>query len=447
MHGRKERGQARRWRAHPPAHCPGHGRRWRGGFLRERLRHRLVIWFGVVILGTGLVVGSILFTAAEAPGWRQELERWRSFGGELFAERWDDPRARDALARLIADELDAKVTLLDASGVELVSFRGRCSKRTFSATIVRAGVELGTVHVCPDRGHRPPSWAFVGGLLAAGVVLWLAAGALAHRLMRPLDELVEVAQAIGEGDLDRRMKVGHGHTLDLRELAETFNQMAARIQKQLADQRELLAAVSHEVRTPLGHLRILLELAQESGLDPKTLEEMEREVAEIDALVDQLLASSRLELDHLDRRSLDPVDLARRALGRKRIDEALLEERSGDSERGPTVEADATLLARALANLLDNAIRHGGGPGRLVVELAAGRCSFAVEDDGPGFADGEIERVFDPFYRGEHRARARHGSLGLGLSLVDRIARAHGGEAFAENRPEGGARVGFSVPV
>jgi signal transduction histidine kinase len=109
-------------------------------------------------------------------------------------------------------------------------------------------------------------------------------------------------------------------------------------------------------------------------------------------------------------------------------------------DAGPLVlEGDPTLLQRALSNLLENARVHAGGVTRLRVDAPDGVVRFAVEDAGPGLS-AEGERTFQPFQRGE----ASDG-LGLGLALVRRIAEAHGGSAFAENRPEGGARVGFTV--
>jgi signal transduction histidine kinase len=112
------------------------------------------------------------------------------------------------------------------------------------------------------------------------------------------------------------------------------------------------------------------------------------------------------------------------------------------SSRQVQVLADATLLGRALVNLLDNAKKHGGGVEALKVKRENGHVAFEVEDRGDGFAEGDESKVFEPFYR-----RGENGSLGLGLALVKRIAEAHGGRAYAENRGEGGARVGVELPA
>jgi signal transduction histidine kinase len=222
----------------------------------------------------------------------------------------------------------------------------------------------------------------------------------------------------------------------------------------MKDQRELLAAVSHEVRTPLARIRMLVELGRSvaSGpdggpflVDAKTLDDLDREVIEIDALVGELLASSRLDFAALTKTELDAGDVARRAVERQSLTTTV---------DGPGVpvrfKADPTLMQRALANVLQNAAVHGGGVDAVRVTTRHDTVRFEVTDRGPGFAAGDETRVFESFYRGQSRAEgsASHAALGLGLALVERIAIAHGGRAFAENRTDGpGARVGIELPL
>ena len=240
--------------------------------------------------------------------------------------------------------------------------------------------------------------------------------------------------------------------------------MAEKIEAHVSEQRQLLAQVSHELRTPLARIRLLTELGREKH-DAKTFDELDREVMEIDALVGDLLASSRIDFQVLSQRPVDVVEAAGRALERAGEDPAKLvvevaDLRDSDPEHGSggavldppapvtaadvdvEVRADATLLARALANLIDNAKKHGGGLEVLRVGRRNGHLSIAAEDQGSGFVDGEEARVFEPFFK-----RGEAGSLGLGLSLVKRIAESHQGVAFAENRPGGGARVGIELPL
>lgn len=277
--------------------------------------------------------------------------------------------------------------------------------------------------------------ALVG--LVGAAVLWIFAGGVSRRLSRPIVELVDVTQALGQGELRRRMRQPRHPFSDLGIVARAVNAMADRIEGQMADQRALLAAVSHELRTPLGHLRVLIDTARERPGEAGALDEIEAEVLQVDRLVEQLLATSRLDFGQLDLRPLSGAELAVRALERLGVDAALLDVRDDDT----SAQGDPTLLLAALSNLVRNAEGHGGGLTRLVVRVDEALI-FEAEDAGPGFESGAREHAFEDFFRGERRAG---GSLGLGLALVRRIAEAHGGEAWAEDRAEGGARVGFSV--
>jgi signal transduction histidine kinase len=292
---------------------------------------------------------------------------------------------------------------------------------------------------------HPGRAVFLFGIPA--VCLWIAAGRIARRISRPIYALTRAAKEIGKGNMSARASLGSGAIGEIGVLSVAFNDMAARLERQLTEQRELLAAVSHELRTPLARIRLLVEIARQTGasppnLTPTTLDDIEREAIEIDTLVGELLASARLEFQAVTRKPLEAGEVARRALERAGEDAAKLALPAAEL---PFV-ADPTLIARALANLIDNARKHGGGLDGIAVRAGDGTVVFEVSDRGPGFAPGDEARVFDRFYRrgadGEH-----HGSLGLGLSLVQRIAVAHGGRADAGNRPAGGARVTLELPV
>ncbi len=143
------------------------------------------------------------------------------------------------------------------------------------------------------RGHR------LYAMLAAGFVLWLISGKIAYRIARPLQELLRVTEEIGAGRLSARARLPPFEMGEIAYLGSAINDMATRIEKQVGDQRELLAGVSHEIRTPLARIRVLLELGRSRGGDAGTFDELEREVVEIDALVGQLLASARLDFADL----------------------------------------------------------------------------------------------------------------------------------------------------
>jgi len=413
----------------------------RGGSLaywvRSRLRRRIFWWFGVTILLSGLVGGAMVGLLSDGRNaWRDAVDRATVFVGHRFADVWDDPAARDRLAESAAQELRLEIVLHDAGGAELARFGDTCLPRydRWEAPVEKGGERLGVLSACLVDPPYAGRWPMVVGLLAALTVLWAASGAIAWRLTRPLAQLVQVTRAIGEGKLDTRARLPRTPD-ELGVLAQAVNDMADRIQKQLADQRELLAVVSHEIRTPLGHMRVLLDLARD-GDDVATLDELERELLEVDRLVDRLLASSRLEFEQIDRRPLSAEALAARALARAELPPELL---SIETD-ALGLEGDATLLGRALANLLDNARVHGKGLVTLRVLQRDGGLAFVAEDAGPGLPAAARERLFESFVRG-----GAGGKLGLGLALVQRIAAAHGGGAFAEDREGGGARVGFWV--
>jgi signal transduction histidine kinase len=421
----------------PPCH-PRHRRGWGGQFVhwrsRARLQRRLFVWFGISILVTAFVVSAVTsgmerLRPSEA---RAQWEGVQALIGAQAARVWNDPPARDAWASELAQQLGWAVQLEDPRGQVLAHFGPSTQRWAGRAAVLDHGSPVGTVRVQPwARGGRG-GWT---ALLAVGLVLvmlWAASGRIARRLAWPLEELTRVARDLGEGKLQSRFDVRHARG-EVRALAEVMNGMAERIERQLKDQRELLAAVSHELRTPLARIRLLLELGR-SG-DASVLDQLEQEVLEMDALVGELLASARLDFSAMARLPLDGGDLGARALERAALPAALLELVPGQLP----IEGDPTLLQRALSNLIENARVHGGGVTRLRVDAPDGVVRFAVEDTGPGLA-GAGDRAFHPFQRGE-----TSDGLGLGLALVRRIAEAHGGTAFAEDRPEGGARVGFTV--
>lgn len=277
------------------------------------------------------------------------------------------------------------------------------------------------------------------GLGLSGLILWLATGAIARRLIRPLGQVARVARDIGDGNLSSRVTLRRHNPGEISALAEAVNDMAARIEKQLSDQRALLAAVSHEIRTPLGHMKVLTELAR--GGDLGRLTELEREIDEVDTLVDQLLASSRLEFESFDRRPLEAGALCARAMERADVDASLLDVDTDDA----LLQGDPTLLSRAVGNLLENALRHGDAIAAVRVQADLEHVRITVEDRGPGFAPEDLERAFEQFYRGERSTASGRGSLGLGLALVRRIAEAHGGTVRAANYDHG-ARLTIELP-
>jgi signal transduction histidine kinase len=412
-------------------------------FVRARLQRRIFAYFGVTILLTFLgTLGAYRASFGTEASGPREFERARTFVGGRFERVWDDAEARNELASALRNNLDASVVIQRPDGLILSMFGSSCENMpSVRSPVMRQGTTLGFVTLCAER-YRPQSSRILVPLGVLVIALWAMAGMLAWRLAWPLGELARVAKDLGEGRFSSRACLGpHSHgEADI--IGRAINDMAARVERQLSEQRELLAAVSHELRTPLSRVRLLTEMGRDRGGDAKMLDDLDREVIEMDALVGDLLASSRMDFAATDRRRVDLVEAAGRAVERAGVDPTVLVNDAGDAK----VSGDATLLARALANLIDNAKKHGGGLETLRLRRVRGErgTSIAIdaEDAGAGFEDGESKRVFEPFYR-----RGQNGTLGLGLALVKRIAEAHGGRAYAENRAEGGARVGIELPI
>ena len=254
----------------------------------------------------------------------------------------------------------------------------------------------------PHHRRGPAVGLFAVALILAAV--GIGAYPVVRRLTQRLERLQRGVDALGAGELSARVKV-EGRD-EVARLAESFNRAAARIEELVGAHKSLLANASHELRTPLARIRMALELG-------KDRHEIERDIAELDELIDGVLLASRLDAVRSPER-VEDVDLLALA-----AEEAARYEIEVQGEPA-VVRGDPRLLRRMIRNLLENARRHGAPPIEVVVR---GRV-VRVCDAGPGVPPAERERVFEPFY-------SRHG-VGLGLTLVRQIARQHGGEARCE---------------
>ena len=268
-------------------------------------------------------------------------------------------------------------------------------------------------------------------------------------LLTPIERLTSAAEAFGRGDLSARSGVESDD--EVGKLARSFDEMAGRIQAARKAEKELLANVSHELRTPLARIHVALELIQAPGEDVRRrLAVVDEELQELERLIADVLTTSRLELAQapLQRTQVSAAQLVEK--GKQRV-LALEPQRPVEAEVQPGLQvlADEPLLSRALDNVLDNARKYGGGPGspiRVEARKEDGEAVIAVLDGGAGIPADELERIFDPFYRGT-TARARETGFALGLALARRIVEAHGGTIRASNLPGSGARIEMRLPA
>jgi len=308
-----------------------------------------------------------------------------------------------------------------------------------------------------ERGgwRPPPPWPMLwpgmprsAGLAIILVVLFLAIAAGAYpvvrRLTRRLEALKRGVEQFGAGALDHRVAISGAD--EVAAVAASFNIAAARVEALVHSHRSLLANASHELRSPLARMKMAVSmLAEATPAERDTLKrEIDKNVAELDGLVEEVLLASRLDVAenplHHDR-----VDLLAVA-----AEEAARVGAHVESTRSVHVDGDERLLRRAVRNLLENAQRYGGGE----VEIGLGHVrvrggdfvSLEVCDRGPGVPEAMRERIFEPFFRLPGHAE-QAGGVGLGLALVKQIAVRHGGSVRCEGRAGGGSRFVIEVPA
>jgi signal transduction histidine kinase len=290
------------------------------------------------------------------------------------------------------------------------------------------------------------TFLLVGALALVASIL--AGYLLAARTAAPLRRFAGTAAAVDAGDLSPRIEAGPESAAELRALADSFNTMLDRLEDAFARQRGFVSDASHELRSPLTAIRGQIEvLAREPDPDAAAVKRVETatlaELRRVERLVEEMLALARLDEGvGPSRRELDVAAFLREAVKTAPGDAALAEVADG------RLEADPDMVARVIRNLVENARRHAGPAGTvLVTSVAVGeRLRIEVDDDGPGIAPAERERVFDRFHRSdEARSRAAGGS-GLGLAIARAIVDAHDGSIWASDSPLGGARISFELP-
>ncbi|MBM7785272.1 sensor histidine kinase [Tenggerimyces flavus] len=304
--------------------------------------------------------------------------------------------------------------------------------------------QLDTIHTQQSRQ------LLVGSLVAlvvlAGVSL-LVGRILARRVLRPLRLITGATQRISADNLDQRLAVT-GPDDEVKDLADTIDELLARLEASFAAQRRFVANASHELRTPLATMRASLDVAVAKP-DPAAstvalATRMRTQLDRVDHLLDGLLVLARAQHGAFaDAAAVDLGDLVG----------AALRERSADVERKalrvtvdlPRLPASGspTLLARLVGNVVDNAVTHNENGGWIAITGSAGKETvLIVETGGRVFDQREVDRLTQPF---ERLGDERTGSSGLGLSIVAAVAAAHGGRVALLARPEGGLRVEVAV--
>lgn len=297
------------------------------------------------------------------------------------------------------------------------------------------------------------AWSLAIATSLALVGSALLAQAAATTVLKPVQRLGHAARQLGEGKLDTRLRVSG--TDELADLSRTFNNAAASLQKKIDDMsareessRRFVADMSHELRTPLTALTAVTEVLEDEAdtLDPMIAPAVTLVVSEtrrLNVLVENLMEVTRFDAGTA-RLVLDDVDVADQVTAC--IDaRAWLDAVELDAERGMMARLDPRRLDVILANLIGNALKHGGSPVRVSVRSAGGELIIEVRDNGPGIPEAVLPHVFDRFYKAS-ASRPRSEGSGLGLSIAMENAHIHGGDITAANIPDGGAVFVLRLP-
>jgi signal transduction histidine kinase len=448
----------------------------------RRLFARIYLHFlGMLVVVA--VAASLVFAFTARSAFVQE-SAWRTSRhiGRLVGEVFRDPPALARRVKLLQDELDIDLVVRDlegrvlaSAGAEPPSFTAEeISQAQAGRRIVHSSPDWSTVGPVREPGtgaiigtvvsspHPRPVWAALARpaliLSLVLVLIGIASALLARRISRPVEGLTRAVRRLGAGDLTARVPGGErGGADELAELTRAFNDMAERIERLVAGQKELMANVSHELRSPLTRIRVALELLPIEGGADARLKDVESDLDELERLIEDVLTATRLEATGIpprlaltDTREI-LTDVAERAGGDPRL-------AAGGVlvARGPTIEltADRALLRRALWNLVDNAAKYGAPPITLQAERRGNSVALSVTDQGDGIPPAERERVLAPFYRLD-KARTQgepSSGFGLGLTLASRVAQVHRGAisigpAESTGGTDRGCRVTLTLPI
>ncbi|PWS34491.1 two-component sensor histidine kinase [Falsiroseomonas bella] len=281
-----------------------------------------------------------------------------------------------------------------------------------------------------------PEHATLASTTAMGVGILLLGLVVVRLIGRPLRALSEAADRIGgSGPSAPVAEVG---PREIRHAAQAFNRMQARIDTLIADRTQALAAVSHDLRTPIARLRLRAGFLE----DTEAARAIDADLDEMEAMISSTLAYLRGETESEKRRPADLVAML------ETLCDAAVDAGAAVSFQGPPqarLVCSPVLLKRAFANLIDNAVKYGGAA-RVALEDRDSEAVVAIEDDGPGIPEAEMDAVFEPFRRLEQSRNRGTGGSGLGLTIARRAVESHGGTVVLANRLGGGLVATVRLP-
>lgn len=394
-----------------------------------------------------------LLLAADPTTAASELAARRALDySPLFTIYVIDPEGNDILGR----ELPPIVA--DAVG-ELANPGNVVAELQLSKLYVSAR-DLGGHLVVGEKGYFPMGQVIMRkggrGLLLLFMALVSAAFSylLARFIVLPVRRLQLAGHKVADGDLTARVAPSVGSRTDeIARLARDFDVMTERVDGLLRSQQRLMRDVSHELRSPLARLQALLSIARQAAdkPGPDRIDRMEKELEQLDKLIGEILAYSRLQTrTGITRQPTDIVDLVQNI-----VDDASLEGQAMGKQiqmSGPdqcVIELDGGLIQRAVENVIRNALKYTAEGTAVNVNIVdqTGGVRILIDDHGPGIPDEVIDQIFEPFFRVGGARGTQSGSGGIGLAIAERSVRLHGGTITARNRDGAGLRVEIDIPA
>lgn len=442
-------------------------------FLRSRLALRIYLVGIAQFVMFALGFGAILTLNGSKNGGPHEAEiRFVTRVCEIAIAH---PEILPGVLETAQTDLHATITIFDPDGKVLTSNSNKdlvpqCSPLGFgehpapgksgcrARPVPFPGGRQGRIEMIDVRPVPPVSGGAVITLIlvVVGISSWL----LTRSLTRPLGQLSKAARALGNGDLDARVRLDNRD--ELGDVSRAFDEMAERVKELLRIERELLANVSHELRTPLSRIRMALALVSEAEGNVAVAREMLGEIGadldELERLISDVLTAARLDFEDagssrgippLRRQQVDIADLLEVAAARFRSTHPNRPLHAEISTVLAPLDVDPVLLRRVFDNLLENAHKYTERPDEPIQLSAAMNGSIVVDiiDHGIGIATDDLSRVFRPFYRVDKSRTRTTGGLGLGLPLAKRIVDAHGGSIEITSTLGEGTRVRVKLPL
>jgi signal transduction histidine kinase len=403
--------------------------------IRPSIRLRLTVWYASIFLLAGCVLLAVSYEIVS--------RNTSAYPDRVAAE----------MARLGTSPLR---TAADGGGVVTnIPPGAKPATKPPSASIARhAALRAAAERTVRAQMHRQVVTDFAFALLGTTLLSLVAGWFVAGRMLRPVSRITTTARHVAAGTDLRARIAATGPNDELRELADTFDQMLERLDRAFASQRSFVANASHELRTPLAVLRAEIE----DRLDDPDVGEAElRDMAAVvyeavqraEQLIGSLLTLTRSQDGLSKHEPVELVDAVGAVAERMRPlfdDENIVLTVTGESA---AIDGNRTLVERLIENLLANALRYNqpGGFVTIALEPDAATVRLVVANSGQPVAPDVVARLFEPFFRADDSRSRDSGGAGLGLSIVAAVASAHGGEATARARPGGGLVVTVTLPT